>query len=64
MEQDSKGNQKLFYRVLKGMKNPSQYHLQDIKDKNNEVITEGLGSWDNGTMETTLPRVTQYRHYK
>nr|CAH7747709.1 unnamed protein product [Callosobruchus chinensis] len=41
MEQDSKGNQKLFYRVLKGMKNPSQYHLQNIKDKNNDIITEG-----------------------
>ncbi|CAH2016121.1 unnamed protein product [Acanthoscelides obtectus] len=40
MEQDSRGNQKLFYRVLETLRNPKQYNLRHIKDKHNQNITE------------------------
>lgn len=41
MEQDSKSNQKLFYKVLKSIRKGPQEVPKQIKNKNGKILTEG-----------------------
>ncbi|KAK4876570.1 hypothetical protein RN001_009076 [Aquatica leii] len=40
MEEDSKRNQKLFYRVLKTLRKRKQQSLRQIKSKDNKILTD------------------------
>ena len=40
LEKDSKGNQKLFYKIVKNLRKPKQITMQQIKNKNGKILNE------------------------
>lgn len=46
LEKDSKGNQKLFYKVLKGFRNNKNHNTEAIKSVNGDILTDDMKIMD------------------